>query len=778
MFKLPKNLIDMIDTYRVSLQDYLEGKISPARFKGIRVPFGFYSHRGGKVLMARVRIPGGALTPDQLSAISTAAKRFNLKIHITDRQDIQLHGLAYEDSIKLLEFLKDYNLSTIGGGGNTVRNITACYLSGLCRDQKFDVRRNAIALTEYILKDPSATGKLPRKFKIAFSGCNKDCAYCLVNDVGFIAREKDGVQGFRVYCGGGMGAFSAIGEVLEDFIPEERVPYVAKAIMLAYNKHGDRLNRHHNRLRFLIQDNGFERFREWYLEELKKLEDGEYVSLRYIEFNYPSHDKPFDLNTLRHPDEEFKTFLKECVHEQRQEGYYFVELNVHRGDLSPEFIDEIVKLRDVAPMVEFRTSQFQDLLICNLPGAALLKVYDALKSIQPDMRFIHRNLSLKMISCKGAATCNLGICNSPGLADAIYDELKKNGIDFDKLREFNLKISGCPNNCGQHSLGVIGLMGMMRKVNLRPVPLYKVLLGGRTGEGTTAFSIEAGVVPARSVPALLRDFLKTAEKKVSSYSSVYEFLEKEGMELMKSMIRKYSFVPDYEEAPEFYRDWGKEEDFSLAGIGPGECGAGVIDLIEADLGEAERLLNLAGEQKYDKKHIREALIYSARALQVVKGLEPKTDKAVIETFINEFVNKGIADKRWESIKVLFEKLSNSPLAQELEKLFEEVREFLQAIKKLYKEMDPNFRFPAELKQEETKKESGHLLDLKGVACPFNYVKAKLYMEPLDKGTVITLILDEGEPIKNVPVSLKNDGHEILEMTKIDESHYKVVVKKG
>ncbi len=776
MFKLPQNLIQMIDTYRTALKDFLDGKLTPARFKGIRVPMGFYSQRGEKVLMARIRIPGGFLTPEQLRAIAILSETLNVTPHITDRQDIQLHGVKYEDSIRVLEFLKDYNLSTIGGGGNTVRNITACYLSGICPDELFDVRKYAIGLSEYLLKEPSATGKLPRKFKIAFSGCSTDCAYGLVNDVGLIARTKDGVKGFRVYCGGGMGAFSAIGKTLEDFIAEEDVPYVVKAVMLAYNKYGDRLNRHHNRLRFLIQDRGFDVFRQWYEEELKNLKESEYAAMRDIDFPEIKDTDDVDIHGLKHEDNDFSLFIKNCVSKQRQKGYYFIELNIHKGDINPDVLRKLADLDRILPQIEFRSNQFQNLLICNVPGRLLYEIYSKLKDDFQDRTFLNSGAPLRMVICKGAATCNLGICNSPGLADAITRALNENVVNYDALRGFNLKISGCPNNCGQHVLGVIGLHGLMRKVNLRPVPLYKILLGGRTGESGTHFAVEIGVVPARIVPKLLVEYLKIAEKKTNNYQSVYEFLESEGKELMRSLIKKYSYIPDYEENREYYIDWGKTEEFSLAGIGPGECGAGVIDLIEADLSEAKRILNLAREKGYDRGLIKDALIYSARALQVVKGLEPKTDRDVVESFVKEFVMKGIADRRFEKIKQTFEILSEGKDASK--ELFNEVSEFFSAIKTLYKQMDPNFKFPSEVQQEQRPAESGYFLDLKGVACPFNYVKAKLFMEPLDRGSMITMILDEGEPIRNVPQSLKNDGHEVLEMTKIDENHYKLVVRKG
>jgi sulfite reductase (ferredoxin) len=524
----------------------------------------------------------------------------------------------------------------------------------------------------------------------------------------------------------------------------------------------------------LIQDKGFDTFKKWYEEELKNLKENEFASIRNIEFSSPEEGKELNYKS-NEPD--YSEFTKNCLMEQKQKGRYIIELNVHKGDISPDILKKLAGLDSIIPEIEFRTNQYQNLLVCNVPGERIPLLYEKLKEFFGNTDFSNSAAPLKMVICKGAATCNLGICNSPGLADAILKELKKNHIDWNALKGFNLKISGCPNNCGQHVLGVIGLTGLTRKVNLRPVPLYKVLLGGRTGEESTTFGKEVGIVPARSVPSLIVEYLKQAMGKNPEYSSVYEFLEKEGTKLMHDLIKKYSYVPDYKENPEYYRDWGRDEEFTLAGIGPGECGAGVIDLIEADLSESERLLKLAQEKGYDVALLKDSLVYSARALQVVKGLEPKSDREVISTFVKEFVEKGIADRKWEKLSELFEKLTSQDGINR-EEAFHLVQDFYSAIRTLYKQMDSNFRFPSEVKNEEKPKESGYFLDLKGVACPFNYVKAKLFMEPLERGSIVTLILDEGEPIRNVPQSLKNDGHEIQEMTKIDDNHYKLVVKKG
>ena len=283
MFKLPQKIINDIARYRENLEKYLSGEIKDTFFRGIRVPWGNYSQRGGKILMSRLRIPAGILTVQQLKAIGEAAKYFaDGKLHVTTRQDIQIHNVPYENSIKIIEYLKDFNISPRGGGGNTVRNITACYLSGICPYESTpdstscgEVYKIAWGLSEYLLSLDESFN-LPRKFKIAFSGCQKDCCAAGVNDVGIVALNDS----FKVICGGGMGAKSAVGKVLVDSIKPEEIGYVIKSIMNVFNKYGDRKNRHHNRLRFLIEDISWEKFSQLYRQELKKVKETEHIALR------------------------------------------------------------------------------------------------------------------------------------------------------------------------------------------------------------------------------------------------------------------------------------------------------------------------------------------------------------------------------------------------------------------------------------------------------------------------------------------------------------------
>ncbi|MCL5674845.1 MAG: sulfurtransferase TusA family protein [Candidatus Omnitrophica bacterium] len=769
---LPDKIIEDINNYKKSLNEYLEKDMDFARFKGIRVPWGFYSHRGKKVYMARIRIPGGVVEPIQLKTIADASLKYgNGTCHITTRQDIQIHGVKIEDTGRLMDDLKGVSLSPRGGGGNTVRNITACPLSGICKDEVINVNAQAETLTEYLLQQDDSYN-LPRKFKIAFSGCSKDCSGCLINDVGFLASELNGEYGFRVFAGGGMGAKSAIGRLLENFIPAEDIGYCVSAVKNIYYENGDRKNRHHNRLKFLIQDIGFEKFRELYDKEIKKLKDSEYISLR----KKPAIQREENNGEITMVDDgQYKEFLKYNVQPQKQDGYSIIELRMPRGDISAENLLKISGLENVFPGIEFRTSVSQNLYVAWVKNQDVYNLYTKIKEILTD--FLYPGTLLDTIVCKGALTCNLGICNSPGLSVAIETMLKKEFIGKSVFNRLNVHINGCPNSCGQAPIGQIGFYGLTRRVLNRPLPFYKILLGGRKSAEFTEFGDEIEIIPAKNVPGFLQKFLSIIENEIKGIEDIDQYLKTRGKEITKNIIGGFSYVPPYSENRDFYVDWGKTEEFSLEGVGQGECGAGVLDIIESDIVSSKTLLTQAKKETYPAEKIKKSIFFSARALLIVKSKEPMAEQEAIEYFYEIFIKTGIASEKYSNIKEVFSGISESLPEEKRKEKFIYATGFLEHIKDLYKSMDSSFNFPKGTSRTEQKlPDKERLLDLKGTPCPINYVKAKLFLENIAVGEIVNILLDEGEPIDNVPKSLTSDGHKILNIEKKD-GFYRVSVQK-
>lgn len=778
MFKLPDEIIKETEDYQDALSELISGRYVAGRFVGIRVPWGIYSHRGGKIFMVRIRIPAGQVTGAQLAAIAYVSKTYGNGIsHITTRQDIQIHGVKIEDTGKILEYLKDYNLSSAGGGGNSVRNITACSLSGTCPDEVLYVRGYAVSLTEYLLRQETSR-LLPRKLKIAFSGCGQDCAGCLVNDIGFLAREKDGRKGFKVFIAGGMGADPRVGKLLEDFLPEEDLGYCTTAVKNLFFKHGDRRNRRRNRLRFLVEKIGLEKFQDLYRLELNALKEAEHIALRKIE--------PLQLQTLAGEvpavtDAEFQEFLSYSLQLQKQAGLVSIELRIPNGDIPAEKLTEVGGLEREFPEIEFAATPNQNIVVQNVRKDDLYKLFLKIKKVLPD--FLYAGTILDIACCKGATTCNLGLCNSPALADEITKLIKERFVGTPVFRGANLKINGCPNACGHHPIGAISFHGAVRKVDNRPVPFYALLLGGRKDLEKTRLAEKIGFIPAKSVPLFLTEFLKKINERLNEGDDIYEFLEREGREIARKLIAEFSYVPPYHENKDFYADWGKKEDFSLQGLGPGECGAGVLDLIESDLLEAKNSLERAEKNSYLWTEIKRSLLLSARALLVVRGTDPKNEEEVFHQFTNAFIQTEVASDRFRDIRDVYRSISENLSPVELKKRFQYAGDFLKEINRLYLGMDSSFNFPKEKNEEITpsptpppQEEMVPVLDLKGTPCPLNYVKAKLYLEGLKSGDKVAILLDEGEPINNVPRSLEDDGHRILNKEKMG-NFYAVTVQK-
>ena len=774
MFKLPQSVVDGVESYRDSLKDYQESAISPNRFKGIRVPWGIYSHRGGESYMMRIRLPAGVMSPKQLGSLADAARRFGDGfLHLTTRQDIQLHGVSSEDTIRVIDFLKDNDLSPRGGGGNTVRNITACPLAGVCPDEVFDVRKYAVGLTEFMLQNETSF-TLPRKFKISFSGCDKDCAGGIVNDVGFFATRKNGEDGFSVSAAGGLGATSILGKPLESFISRDHVPYVVSAVKNVFFRRGDRKNKHRNRLRFLVQSIGFDAFKNEYKDELKTLKQADDLTLREVEF--ASHnDHKASIPENKSPD--LDNFLQYNVRAQKQNGFVSVELRIPRGDISSEQASALSELGEVFPGVEFRTTQNQNLAIVWVDASSVGSLYERLLLILDD--FVFPNTLMDVQCCKGAVTCNLGLCNSPGLTSEIEKMVRREFIGKKVFSNLDVKISGCPNSCGRHPIGRIALHGMVKRVNKRSIPLYKLLIGGGTAGPNPRLAETVGSVPARNVPGFLKAFLRRLEPMISNEADIDEVLKHSAKHAAKELLPKYAKVPQIDTDRSFYIDWGQTEIFSLDGLTTGECGAGVLDMIESDLADAQSALDEASQNRWASDLVSKSIFLTARSLLIVRGCDPKSEAETFIDFDREFLKTGIAAGRFADSFSVFEALTNKSSQQHAEKApvaFEYAGDFLEHIREVYGNMDSAFNFPS-AKPVQNSSTTIEELDLIGTQCPLNYVKTKIAIEELESGQFIEVLLDDGDPIKNVPRSLELDGHEIVALQK-ENQHFRLKVRKG
>lgn len=631
-------LVEDVAQHARDVERFLAGDLSALIMKSRRVPRGIYEQRKNGTYMVRVRVPAGELVAGKARALAGVASRHGGGIlHVTTRQDIQLHEVTIEETPAVLGELLEAGLSSRGGGGNTVRNITACPYAGMCPAERFDVGPAVQAVTEYLTSLPGSYN-LPRKYKIAFSGCGTDCALAEVNDLGFVAEVRNGVAGFRVYAGGGMGAESRVGDLVKEWIPAVEVIRVAEAVRRIFDRMGDRRNRRRARLRFVVERIGVEAFRTLLAEEKKVVEadgvpDGDAAA---SPVEVPA-EAPWDYRALPVSREGLS------VLPQRQSGMVAVLVGLPLGQVHWRALDALAGVAlSYSESQSLRLTQDQKLLIPFVREARLRAVRGVVQAIF-EAGLDQRGAALPIVACTGAATCRLGLCLSHGAARACGEAMLAAGFTGETLRSVDIRMNGCPNACGQHPLGTIGLLGSAQRVGERLMPAYRVSLGARRGLERVRFGKTLGTVPAKALPAFLVDVVKDYEQGRGKGELFAEYFERQGMDHFRPLLGRYAEVPSYEVAPEYYRDWDGEEVFSLAGRGAGECGAGVFEVVAEDIVAARKALEQVQREGYTEEGVFRALLATVRTLVITRGVDSQKPEEIFKAFETHFLETGLVD---------------------------------------------------------------------------------------------------------------------------------------
>ncbi len=778
---LPRGLREELEQLGGKAGQVVTGTLSEAEFRAFRVPMGIYEQRESGRYMLRCRFPAGAIRPAHLRTLAEVSRRFgNGVLHATSRQDVQVHGVTLDAIHPALVALLEAGISTKGGGGNTVRNVAGCALAGACPLEAFDVTPHVQALTGRLLADPLSF-QLPRKYKLAFSGCTEDCAGATVSDVGFVATRKDGLAGFAVYVGGGLGAHSRGGEALEEFVPVDEAPLVAEAVKRVFDRHGNRRNRNQARLRFLVERIGLAELRRLYAAERDELR----AALPQAPAG-PATRRGADSQPTVAPQS--RPWREGAVTPEKRPGRLAVLVPLPLGNISADSTEKLAGIGERYGEGVLRLTQEQNLSLRGVGASELASLQAELETIglAPNRPPVLRDMTV----CAGASTCRLGICLSRGLAEGVREALETSGLDLDALGPVGLHISGCPNACGRHPLAQIGLYGVAKRVDGRLVPHYVVQLGGRLGVGRTRLAAGRWTIPARAVPGFLVDFLK--DFAASGERDLDRFLDAQGAALADRLTARHASVPSFERDKNYYYDWSAEESFSLAGRGPGECGAGVFDLIELDLAGAAEAL---AEARYHR-----ATTLASRALLVTRGEQPVSDAEALELFERLFIEEKLVDASFAGIVGEARALAGVP---ERELAFSEEREaagaLITAIRTLYDSMDASLRFSRAPGQAESSREAAPASanrtapssqpapasvsppevkthDFRGVACPLNYVKTKMALDRLKTGAKLLVLLNE-KGAQSVPASIAKDGHAVLSLDQ-DGDHWRLLVEKG
>lgn len=779
-YALPKDLDQDIETYAGEVDRFRSGAILPGVFKARRVPRGIYEQRKDGTYMARVRVAGGYITGVQMRLLADLAKRYaNGQLHVTTRQDIQFHDVSIENTVHLMRELKSVGLTTKGGGGNTVRNITACPYAGVCPHELFDVSPFVQEVTEFLIP-LTGSYNLPRKYKIAFSGCGTDCALAGISDLGFISKMHNNEPGFALFAGGGMGAHSRVADLLVEWIPASDAIIVAEAVRRLFDRLGDRQNRHRARLRFVFDKIGVDAFRIQFDAEIKQLRKEA----------IPGAGKPQVIGT---PSTTTDSATHPALHKvsglncltQQQQGFSAVNLYLPMGMISSANFEKLAGIAEnFSQEKALRTTRSQNLLLRFVPDNRIQELAATLKTLSIDVTG-STPLS-RFIACAGASTCRLGLCLSRNAVRACANALADGKIDANAMNAVEIYVSGCPNSCGQHPSAPVGLSGSALRVGGHLVPAYQVALGGRHDAVKTRLAENAGTVPAYALPAFMTEMLGEFQRSRTGSESFTAYYERTGIEHFKNLIRSHSDVPAYADNKGYYRDFGQDEEFSLAGRGAGECGAGVFEVIREDIATAKKTMDIPEtERKPDT--LFNALLATVRALLITRGIDTRDSDALLREFEKHFVDTSLVDA---GCRGLLSKARGylQGWATALDGAGTEILSLLERVELLFSTLDANLAFhPPEktgqqaaassAKQPAVNSHPDQQMDLSGVTCPMNFVKAKLRLETMDAGSTLSVILDDGEPIQNVPASLKGEGHEILETTALSAKSWRILVRK-
>ncbi|MEI6084511.1 MAG: nitrite/sulfite reductase [Verrucomicrobiota bacterium] len=629
--------------------------------------------------MMRIKIPFGGLNPGQLEVLADCAEEYSDGIlHITTRQDFQFHFVHIEDTPNLMRRLAAVGITTREACGNSVRNVTACPLSGICRTEAFDVTPYAKALTYFLLGHPD-TQDFGRKFKPAFSGCEDEaCGLVNMHDFGGIAQVRDGNRGFKLYVGGGLGAVPYQAKVFGDFVPVEELLPTAQAIARVFARLGEKANRARARIKFLVDKLGIEEFKRLVAEERKILPPDP----RWTQF--PAVDeKPIKpASSLNgHRPEGFNAWHTTNVYQQRQAGFATVTVACPIGDITSTQARQLADLVRKYSGDSVRTSVEQNLLIRWVSQADLPALYTGLKQI--GLGEHGAGTILDMTACPGTDTCKLGIASSRGLARELRSQLAGKFFTLDEsVKGLRIKMSGCFNSCGQHHIADIGFYGNSRTIANRKVPHFQVLLGGKWRNNGGSYGLAIGSVPSRNVPKVVERITERFVKERHANESLQDFYARIGKAESRKMIEDLMVVPPYEKDPTFYSDWGDPREFSMGDIGMGECAGEVITALQFELGAAERM-NFEAQLAHEAGNFAKAdelafgsMLQAAHGLIHEQWLDAPRDPA---TVVSEFKTRFLTMFQPQLAGYLFKRSESAPAPtkEATHRLIEEAQLFIE-----------------------------------------------------------------------------------------------------
>jgi sulfite reductase beta subunit-like hemoprotein len=557
-----------IDEFVQKLEAFERGELNADQFRAFRLLRGVYGQRQSDVQMFRIKIPFGRLGPEQLVAIADVTDRYSRGYcHLTTRQNIQLHFVKMSDCESVMQRLDETGLTTREACGNSVRNVTACELAEVCGHAAFDVTPYAEAVVRQFLRGPLSSS-LPRKFKIAFSGCGTDCAFGAIHDIGFIAKVQDGQCGFKVYAAGGLSTTPQAAITLHDFVPAAEIGRVGEALVRLFHALGNRDNKHRARMKYVLRKLGEEGFRKRYAEFRAQVDAEAAGELTLPEQPHNTPAPPVTVDGAGGPAPGYLAWRGQSVVDQRQDGYTAVYIRLFLGDITS---DQLRALARIVPRFgdgTVRLTVDQNILVPWVDKRSLPALHVALREIGLARTDIHT--AHDVTSCPGAESCNLAVTSSRNVARAISERLElPDASTLAGVDGTTIKVSGCPNSCGQHHIADIGWHGAAKTVSGTTYPMYQLHLGGGVDEAGARFGRQVVKVVARRVPEAVALLLKLYESDRAEGESTTDFFRRVDPKRVVAVLGELSSkAPTTGEEV----DIGESAGFEVA-IGAGECAA-------------------------------------------------------------------------------------------------------------------------------------------------------------------------------------------------------------
>lgn len=618
-----------------------EGKIDDDGFRSLRLARGVYGQRQQGVQMIRIKLPYGKVTSDQLLRISDVSEEYSIgRLHITTRQDIQIHYVSLDRTPELWAELEKSNVTLREACGNTVRNVIASAEAGIDPNEPFDVTPYAHATFEFFLRNPVCQ-EMGRKFKMSFSSSDSDTGLSYIHDLGFIPKIKDGVRGFRIVLGGGLGSQPRSAELVHEFIETDQIIPFIESVLRVFDRHGERSKRLKARMKFLIKDLGLEAFLELVEKEKK--------ALAYQSYPIEAAEEEIKFSNAKAPEvkisnkEAYEAWKQSNVFAQKQQGLYAIGVKVKLGDFYLKEARALAALIKKYAADEIRLSLRQNILIRHVREELLPFFYVELEKL--GFVELGYDSTADITACPGTDTCNLGIASSTGMATELERVLFAEYPKYIKNKDVIIKISGCMNACGQHNMAHIGFQGMsIRTKNKLVAPAVQILLGGGVlGNGEGRFSDKVIKLPSKRGPQALRLILDDFEGNRVNGESFLDYYDRNGEKYFYNFLVQLSDTENLVESD--FIDWGNEDKY-VQEVGVGECAGVIIDLVATLLFESEEKIERAKDALSNQKEADSiyysytSLINTAKALLLGEKKKTNTHASIINQFDEVFIATG------------------------------------------------------------------------------------------------------------------------------------------